>query len=151
MLSLSNIIIACSCIFLYGIAHSSLIPLSRNANIPKFAISFVYGLSLLVVNLFAIYYTNNFKAFHLLLQPVNFVPLFGYIIPNVIANFVNLVGIQYSGTDAGIFSLIVSIFPVLTILINSIIFEGFKVSYMYLFIGTIFYILGAYFISLGKL
>jgi drug/metabolite transporter (DMT)-like permease len=139
----TTIVLSSLCSFLFGITYSLIVPVSQSS-VPGPVISVIKGIALIIINMMIVIYTNNVHYFYTLkLSSMIF------IIPYVLADFVYMVGMKYAKNNAGIFTVITNLFPLITILLNAY-FHNFKINYYYYSIGSIFSLTGGAFMIMAK-
>jgi drug/metabolite transporter (DMT)-like permease len=136
------------CSVLWGIGYTLLQPVS--AKLTNYTINAIYGGSLCITNLIILAATYNFADFVILKDWKLALYLTFYVIIFIVASFVFLYGYGYDGINAGIYTLISSTYPVITMLLSFIFFNQTNINPYYASFGVVFTLVGVSLLALSK-
>jgi len=136
------------CSVLWGVSYTLLRPVS--AEIQKYTINSIYGLSMFIINMVALAITNQYSDFLLINNLKVILCLTFYVILSVAAGILFLVGYNIEGINSGVYTLISSTYPVLTLILSYIFLDQRNINPYFASFGTILTIVGVSLLALSK-
>ena len=136
------------CAIMWGIGYTLVKPVSDQ--LQPYTINALYGAFVFIINIIALAIKQNFDNFKLINNWKLGICLMFYIILLATTSIIFLIGYKLDGVNSGVYTLISSTYPVITLILSYIFLGQTNINPYYASFGTVLTLVGVSLLALSK-